>query len=184
MTHTNLTEVILVDEHDVATGTMEKIKAHEEALLHRAFSVFIFNSEGEMLLQKRASGKYHSPGLWTNTCCSHPKPGESTKEAAEKRLMEEMGFTTPLEKVFDFVYKAGFDNGLTEHEFDHVYTGTYEGPIQPDPEEVSEYAYRKLEDIRSSIQTEAHLYTAWFLIAFPRLLEYIAQNEQTLSLKS
>ena len=117
--------VILVDENDAPIGIMEKIEVHQKALLHRAFSVFIFNSKGEMLLQKRANNKYHSPGLWTNACCSHPSPGQDTLEAATKRLQEEMGFTTAIEKVFDFIYKAPFDNGLTEYEFDHVFIGTY-----------------------------------------------------------
>ena len=116
-------DVILVDEHDVQTGTMEKMEVHQKALLHRAFSIFIFNEKGEMLLQKRADRKYHSAGLWTNACCSHPKPGEETLAAAEIRLQEEMGFNTELKKAFDFIYKAPFDNGLTEYEFDHVFIG-------------------------------------------------------------
>src|ERR1700744_2758864 len=116
-------EVILVDEADVQLGTMEKIEAHRKALLHRAFSVFIFNSKGEMLLQQRAAEKYHSPGLWTNACCSHPRPGEETQAAAMRRLMEELGFTLELEKIFDFTYRSEFENGLTEFEFDHVFVG-------------------------------------------------------------
>src|ERR1700712_4649445 len=114
-------DVILVNELDEPTGKMEKMEAHRKALLHRAFSVFIFNAKGEMLLQRRSSHKYHSAGLWTNACCSHPFPGEDVKDAALRRLQEELGFTTPLEKAFDFIYKAAFDNGLTEYEFDHVF---------------------------------------------------------------
>ena len=109
---------------------MEKMEAHKKGLLHRAFSVFIFNGKGEMLLQQRALNKYHSGGLWTNACCSHPMPGEKTEDAADRRLKEELGFETPLEKIFDFVYKAEFDNGLTEYEFDHVFAGEYEGEIK------------------------------------------------------
>src|SRR4030095_7998604 len=123
------TEVILVDQEDRPSGTAEKMEAHRKGLLHRAFSVFIFNSKGEMLLQQRALSKYHSGGLWTNACCSHPAPGEKTKDGAIRRLNEELGFETPVEKVFDFVYKAEFDNGLTEHEFDHVFAGEYEGQL-------------------------------------------------------
>src|SRR5271168_1810255 len=113
-------EVILVDESDQPLGTMEKMEAHRRAVLHRAFSVFIFNSRGEMLLQQRAPDKYHSAGLWSNACCSHPRPGEETADAASRRLKEELGFTTPLEELFHFTYKSEFGNGLTEYEFDHV----------------------------------------------------------------
>src|SRR5688572_9486804 len=123
-------EVILVNEFDEAIGSMEKMEAHEKALLHRAFSVFLFNKKGEMLLQKRAASKYHSPSLWTNACCSHPMPGEETKQAALRRLDEELGFTTSINKAFHFTYKAVFDNGLTEHEFDHVFVGEYQGAMQ------------------------------------------------------
>jgi len=166
-------EVILVDEHDVPTGTMEKMEVHQKALLHRAFSVFIFNEKGEMLLHKRADKKYHSGGLWTNACCSHPKPGEDTAIAASIRLQEEMGFNTPLTKAFDFVYKAPFDNGLTEHEFDHVFIGTYEGDIVPNPEEVSDYCFKTIEEIRNSIQSHPQKYTEWFKIAFPKMEAYL-----------
>lgn len=166
-------EVILVDEHDVPTGTMEKMEVHQKALLHRAFSVFIFNQKGEMLLHKRADKKYHSGGLWTNACCSHPKPGEDTATAASIRLQEEMGFNTPLTKAFDFVYKAPFDNGLTEHEFDHVFTGTYDGDIVPNPEEVSDYCFKTVAEIRNSIQSHPRKYTEWFKIAFPKMEAYL-----------
>ena len=129
--------MILVNERDEQTGTIEKMEAHRKALLHRAFSIFIFNTKGEMLLQQRAMGKYHSPGLWTNTCCSHPRPGEDVEAAAGRRLKEEMGIDTPLHKIFDFIYRTEFDNGLTEFEFDHVYTGVYNGQLNPDRQEVT-----------------------------------------------
>ena len=160
-------EVILVTERDEPVGTMKKMEAHRKGLLHRAFSVFIFNNKGEMLLQQRASGKYHSGGLWTNACCSHPAPGEETLPAAKRRLKEEMGFTVALEKIFDFVYKSEFDNELTEHEFDHVFAGIYEGVIKPDESEVQDYCYKGLDDIKKSMASHPQKYTAWFRIAFP-----------------
>lgn len=169
-------EVILVNEQDEPIGTMEKIEAHEKALLHRAFSVFIFNDKGDLLLQKRAAAKYHSPGLWTNTCCSHPRPGFELEAEAKQRLQEEMGFTTDIEKAFDFIYKAPFDNGLTEYEFDHVFIGRYQGDVVPNPAEVSDYCYKPVPDILQSMQDQPHLYTAWFLIALPRLAEYLANH--------
>jgi len=166
-----LNEVILVDENDVEVGQMEKMAAHREALLHRAFSVFIFNRKGEMLLQQRASSKYHSPDLWTNACCSHPMPGETTEQAAHRRLKEELGFDTELEHLFHFIYKTPFDNGLTEHELDHVFVGVYDGSIHPDPAEVKDFCYMKMEAITESLQSYRHKYTTWFQIAFPRLEE-------------
>ncbi len=162
-------EVILVNEQDEQTGTIEKMEAHRKALLHRAFSVFIFNEKGEMLLQQRALGKYHSPGLWTNTCCSHPRPGESVAEAASRRLKEEMGIETDLQKLFDFIYRTEFDNGLTEYEFDHVYTGTYSGSLEPDKQEVHDYCYRSMEEIEDDLVQRPGKYTSWFLISFPEL---------------
>lgn len=163
-------EVILVDEKDQVTGTMEKMAAHQQALLHRAFSVFIFNSSGDMLLQQRALDKYHSGGLWTNSCCSHPRPGEETMTAAARRLHEEMGFTTSLEKVFDFIYNYRFSNGLSEHEFDHVFVGYYDGEIKPDRREVTNYDYRPMHTIAEEVQTQPEHFTAWFRMAFPRLM--------------
>jgi isopentenyl-diphosphate Delta-isomerase len=162
-------EVILVNEQDEQTGTIEKMEAHRKALLHRAFSVFIFNDKGEMLLQQRAMGKYHSPGLWTNACCSHPRPGESVGEAAGRRLKEEMGIDVTIEKVFDFIYKTEFDNGLTEFEFDHVYTGTYNGDLQPDKQEVKDYCFRSIADIEEDLKNRPEKYTSWFKIALPLL---------------
>ena len=166
-------EVILVNEHDVQTGTMEKMEVHQKALLHRAFSVFVFNKKGEILLQKRAAKKYHSAGLWTNACCSHPKPGEETLMAAQVRLQEEMGFNTHLKKAFDFIYKAPFDNGLTEHEFDHVFIGTYDGVITPNAEEVSDYCFKPVDEIKNSIHSHPQKYTEWFKIAFPKMEVYL-----------
>jgi isopentenyl-diphosphate Delta-isomerase len=164
-----MNEVILVDKNDVAIGSMDKMQAHEEGLLHRAFSVFIFNGKGEMLLQQRADKKYHSAGLWTNACCSHPAPGENTAEAAARRLKEELGFTTPLKKAFTFTYRADFENGLTENEFDHVYTGIYDGHIVADIDEVKSYRYLSMKKIEEMIRKEPATFTSWFVIAFPEI---------------
>ena len=172
-------EVILVDEQDNELGTMGKMEVHEQAILHRAFSIFIFNDKGEILLQKRADNKYHSGGLWTNTCCSHPRPGEETLDAAQKRLQEEMGFNTPLSKAFSFIYKAPFDNGLTEYEFDHVFTGIYNGIVQPNADEVSDYCYQSIEQIRNNIQTHPGHFTEWFKIALPKLEQHLLQKAAT-----
>jgi len=169
-----MTEVILVNENDEPVGTMEKIAAHRKALLHRAFSVFIFNRKGEMLLQQRASNKYHSPNLWTNACCSHPMPDEETIDAAHRRLMEELGFDTELEHAFSFIYKTPFDNGLTEHELDHVFIGYYDGIVNPDDNEVRDFTYMKTAAIRESMNIHNHKYTSWFRIAFPKLEEHMA----------
>lgn len=166
-------EVILVNENNEPIGKMEKMEAHRKAILHRAFSVFIFNSKGEMLLQQRAIGKYHSGGLWTNACCSHPSPGEETPDAASRRLQEEMGFKTELKEAFHFIYKAGFENGLTEFEFDHVYTGIYEGPIRVNPDEVKDYCFKSIDAIDQSLSTHPQKFTPWFKIAFPKLKAYI-----------
>jgi isopentenyl-diphosphate Delta-isomerase len=170
-------QVILVNEQDEATGIMEKMEAHEKAVLHRAFSVFIFNKEGFMLLQQRALTKYHSPGLWTNACCSHPFPGEETIDAALRRMKEELGFSTSIQKAFHFTYKAAFDNGLTEHEFDHVFVGTYEGALQLNTEEVKDITYKSMEEIAADLETVPHHYTAWFKIAFPLLSEWMQKNK-------
>jgi isopentenyl-diphosphate Delta-isomerase len=173
-------EVILVNENDEQVGTMDKLEAHRQAKLHRAFSVFIFNGRGEMLLQQRADGKYHSGGLWTNACCSHPSPGEETMEAAHRRLQEEMGFHASLIKIFDFTYRAEFDNGLVEHEYDHVYLGVYDGAVYPHPDEVKSYRYQTLEEIRHEIHAEPDIFTAWFHIAFPLLEKWLLKNKMEL----
>lgn len=171
-------EVILVNEADEETGTIEKMEAHRRALLHRAFSVFIFNKKGEMLMQQRAGNKYHSAGLWTNACCSHPFPGEETGGAASRRLQEEMGFTTPLTKIFTFTYRAVFSNGLTEHEIDHVFTGEYDGEIKPDKNEVGDFQYRDITEIEKSIQHDPSKFTAWFLIAFAKIKQWLEQGQR------
>lgn len=165
----DFTQVILVDEQDHPTGMMEKMEAHRQGVLHRAFSIFIFNPAGEMLLQQRVPDKYHSGGLWTNACCSHPAPGETTHAAALRRLREEMGFTTSLEKVFDFVYQARFDNGLTEYEFDHVFAGEYDSPPAYNPAEVMATAFKSMDWVRRELQELPGLYTAWFQLAFPKM---------------
>ena len=162
-------QVTLVDEHDRESGLMEKMEAHEKALLHRAFSVFIFNERGEMLLQQRALSKYHSGGLWTNACCSHPRPYETTTTAAKRRLKEEMGFVTDIHKVFDFTYQASFDNGLTEYEFDHVFVGMYNGVIHANENEVAAYEYKSMQEIEKELLSKNDHYTAWFHIAFPKV---------------
>ena len=165
-------QVILVNEEDKELGVMDKLTAHERALLHRAFSVFIFNKKGEMLLQQRAKGKYHSGGLWSNACCSHPRPGESTPDAARRRLQEEVGIDTRLEKIFDFVYKAGLDKGLTENEFDHVFAGEYDGPSVYNTEEVQDLRFMDMKALSESIISEPGKYTVWFQLAFPRVKDW------------
>lgn len=165
---------MLVDEDDREIGKMEKLEVHEKGLLHRAFSVFIFNAKGEMLLQQRADSKYHSSGLWTNACCSHPGSGENIVQSAIKRLQEEMGFTTSLNEAFSFVYRTEFDNGLTEHEFDHVLIGYYHSTIVPDDREVKDYCYMTIEAIEAALTSHPQKYTSWFKIAFPRMQEYLA----------
>ena len=171
-----MNRLILVDENDVPLGTAEKMEAHEKALLHRAFSVFIFNSKGEMLLQQRAINKYHSGGLWTNACCSHPYFEQDTLAAAGKRLQEEMGFTTTLTRAFEFVYKANFDNGLTEHEYDHVFIGEYDGTVLPDESEVENFCYMSMNELKEAMELHPQKYTAWFKIALPKLEKYLAAN--------
>jgi isopentenyl-diphosphate delta-isomerase len=168
--------VVLVNEQDEEIGIMEKMEAHRKALLHRAFSVFIFNAKGEMLLQRRALNKYHSGGLWTNACCSHPRPGETAPDDARRRLREELGFETGLTGIFNFVYKAAFDNGLTEYEFDHVFIGNYNGLLHPNPDEVGDYCYKNMDEIKSSMESHPHKYTEWFKIAFPRLERYLQKE--------
>jgi isopentenyl-diphosphate Delta-isomerase len=173
-------QVILVNENDEPIGIMDKLEAHRQAMLHRAFSVFIFNERGEMLLQQRAHHKYHSGGLWTNACCSHPSPGEATEDAANRRLREEMGFSTSLTKIFDFTYRAEFDNGLVEHEYDHVFLGLYSGPVRPDPDEVQDYCYKSLDELRQDMENEPDAYTAWFQIALPLLDKWLLKNKMEL----
>ena len=158
--------VVLVDENDKQLGLMPKMEAHEKAVLHRAFSVFIFNDKGELMLQQRAAHKYHSPLLWTNTCCSHQRDGESNIEAGRRRLQEEMGFTADLKEIFSFVYKAPFDNGLTEHELDHVMIGSYNNKPNINKEEVADYKWMQLEEVKNDIENNPDIYTEWFKIIF------------------
>jgi len=172
-----LEEVILVNEADVEIGIMEKMEVHRQALLHRAFSVFLFNNKGEMLLQRRAMNKYHSAGLWTNACCSHPRPGESVESAALRRTGEELGIYPQLEKAFVFTYKASFENGLTEHEYDHVFIGIHDGEINADPSEVSEVKYLPMSEIENELSSNTNIYTAWFQIAFQKLKDHLSQTD-------
>lgn len=166
-------QVILVNENDAQIGTMAKMEAHEKGLLHRAFSVFVFNDKNELLLQQRAASKYHSPLLWTNTCCSHQRVGESNIQAGKRRLMEEMGFVTELKDVLSFIYRAPFDNGLTEHEFDHVLVGNYNDNPSINADEVQAYKWMTLEHIKSDIEIRPKLYTEWFKIIFDRFYSHI-----------
>ena len=159
-------KVILVNKDDEQLGLMAKMEAHEKGILHRAFSVFVFNKEGELLLQQRALDKYHSPGLWTNTCCSHQRDGESNIEAGKRRLHEEMGFDCELKELFSFLYKASFDNGLTEHELDHVMMGHYDEDPVVNLEEAAAFKWMSLDHVKKDMQIHPELYTEWFKIIF------------------
>ena len=165
-------QVILVDREDVAIGVMGKMFAHEIGELHRAFSVFVFNQQGELLLQQRALDKYHSAGKWTNTCCSHPRPGELTLDAANRRLLEEMGMVCNLTYEFNFIYKASFSNDLTEHEIDHVYFGVSDDLPIINPEEVASYKYVNLVDLNKAIIDNPDEYTAWLKVCFDKVLDF------------
>lgn len=170
-------KVILVDENDNQIGLMPKMEAHEKAILHRAFSVFIFNDKNELMLQQRAAHKYHSPKLWTNTCCSHQRDGETNLKAGKRRLEEEMGFFTELEEKTSFVYKAPFDNGLTEHEYDHVMIGHYNDEPIINKDEAMDWKWMKLDDVKQDITDNPQLYTAWFKIIFEKFYEFININK-------
>ena len=165
--------VVLVDRNDNPMGLMPKLEAHEKGVLHRAFSVFILNQKSQLMLQRRALDKYHSPGLWTNTCCSHPRESESNIEAGVRRLKEEMGFTTPLKPMFSFIYKSKFDNGLTEHEFDHVLLGYYDKQPFINTIEVSEWKWMSLDKIILEIKNKPEDFTVWFKIIFERFYNHI-----------
>jgi isopentenyl-diphosphate delta-isomerase len=165
--------VILVNENDEQIGLMPKMEAHKKALLHRAFSVFIFNNKKELLLQQRAFNKYHSPGLWTNTCCSHQRNGESNIEAGRRRLQEEMGFVTNLKETTAFIYKAPFDNGLTEHEYDHILIGEYDNSPIINKAEVASWKCMALDDVKTDIALNPDGYTEWFKIIFDKFYEHI-----------
>lgn len=169
--------VILVNQQDEQIGLMPKLEAHEKAILHRAFSVFILNDKNEIMLQQRAHHKYHSPLLWTNTCCSHQREGETNVQAGTRRLFEEMGFKTELKELFHFIYKAPFDNGLTEHELDHVMIGYYNDNPAINPEEVEDWKWMKIEDVKNDIQKRPEIYTVWFKIIFDEFDHYLEDHK-------
>ena len=168
-------KVILVDEDDRQIGLMAKMEAHEKAVLHRAFSVFLMNDAGQIMLQQRAANKYHSPLLWTNTCCSHQRNGETNLEAGKRRLWEEMGIQAELREVFSFIYKAPFDNGLTEHEYDHVMLGRFNGTPEINTEEVADWKWMTPQAIRDDIAQNPQSYTAWFKIIFEKFYDYLME---------
>lgn len=165
--------VVLVNEKDEKIGLMPKQEAHVKGVLHRAFSVFVLNSKNEVMLQQRALGKYHSPGLWTNTCCSHQRDGENSIAAGKRRLMEEMGFSCDLKETTSFIYKAPFDNGLTEHELDHILVGHFEGEPEVNPEEVANWKWMQVESVKEDIEKHPENYTAWFKIIFNQFYDHI-----------
>ncbi len=165
-------QVILVAEFDNQIGTEEKLKAHRDGKLHRAFSIFLFNDKNELLLQKRAMNKYHSSGLWSNTCCGHPRPDEELKEAAERRLWEEMKINAIFRKSFDFIYKAKVTDELTEYEYDHVFIGHYGESASPNPDEVMEHRWLEIQKIRNDLLTSPKSFTIWFKMVW----ETVAQN--------
>jgi len=165
--------ILLVDENDKEVGIGEKIKTHQEGKLHRAFSIFVFNSKGELLLQRRAKSKYHSGGLWTNTCCSHQRAGEPLEKVVHRRLKEEMGFDCELKEVFSFTYKVKFDNDLFEHEYDHVFIGNFDGEPVPSPEEVDEWKWVDLEELKKSIRENPDSYTYWLKMSIDKVISQL-----------
>lgn len=175
--------VILVNPNDEQIGLMPKMEAHKKAVLHRAFSVFVLNDKNEIMLQQRASHKYHSPLLWTNTCCSHQREGETNIQAGSRRLFEEMGFVTGLKELFHFIYKAPFDNGLTEHELDHVMVGYYNEAPKINPEEVESWKWMGIEDVAKDIQFQPEVYTVWFKIIFDEFYHFLEEHKNPLTPK-
>lgn len=169
--------VILVNTKDEPIGLMPKLEAHEKAVLHRAFSVFVINDKNQIMLQQRAHHKYHSPLLWTNTCCSHQREGESNVQAGNRRLFEEMGFNTELKELFHFIYKAPFDNGLTEHELDHVMIGYYNESPAINPEEVEDWKWMGIEEVQNDIQLHPEKYTVWFKIIFDEFYHFLEEHK-------
>lgn len=169
-------KVLLVDTQDRVLGTMPKLEAHQKGVLHRAFSVFILNRQNALMLQQRAWDKYHSPGLWTNTCCSHQREGEDSLAAGKRRLQEEMGLEAPLTPLFTFIYKAPFDNGLTEHELDHVLLGYSEQSPNPNPQEVADWQWMPLEEVQRKLTEQPEQFTVWFKIIFERFYTHIKQH--------
>lgn len=169
--------VVLVNENNEQIGLMPKLEAHQKAVLHRAFSVFILNDKNELMLQQRAADKYHSPLLWANTCCSHQRENETNLEAGNRRLQEEMGFTTELKELFSFVYKAPFDNGLTEHELDHVMIGYYNQNPIININEVQDWKWMDIDLVRKDIQENPEIYTAWFKIIFNEFYHFLEEHK-------
>lgn len=170
-------KVILVNENDEPIGLMPKMEAHEKAVLHRAFSVFILNSKNEIMLQQRAAHKYHSPLLWTNTTCSHQREGETNIEAGTRRLQEEMGFEAELKELFHFIYKAPFDNGLTEHELDHVMIGYYDDEPNINPDEAESWKWMGIDAVKDDMLQHPELYTVWFRIIFDEFYHYLEDHK-------
>ena len=170
-------QVILVNEQDEPIGLMNKMEAHEKAVLHRAFSVFILNDKNEVMLQQRAHHNYHSPLLWTNTCCSHQRAGETNIEAGKRRLFEEMGFKSELKELFHFIYKAPFDNGLTEHELDHVMIGYYNDAPVINLDEVESWKWMPIEAIKDDMLANPNSYTVWFKIIFDEFYHYLEEHK-------
>lgn len=169
-------QVVLVNEQDDVLGAMDKLEAHRQGILHRALSVFVFNGRGEVLMHQRAHGKYHSGGLWTNTCCSHPRVGEDTKAAASRRLFEEMGLRCELEHAFAFLYRAEVGPGLVEHELDHVFIGSHEGPAQADPAEVSNMAWMTTAQLDEALREQPDRFTAWLKLCWPRVKDHVERT--------
>jgi isopentenyl-diphosphate delta-isomerase len=169
--------VILVNDNDEQIGVMPKLEAHEKGVLHRAFSVFILNDKNEIMLQQRARQKYHSPLLWTNTCCSHQRVGETNVEAGNRRLFEEMGLRTNLKELFHFIYKAPFENGLTEHELDYVMIGYYNDNPKINTEEVEDWKWMKIEDVKRDIEIRSEIYTVWFKIIFDEFYHFLENHK-------
>jgi len=170
--------VIVVNEKDEWMGSMEKLQAHKEGVLHRAFSVFVLNDKNELLLQQRAQDKYHSGGLWSNTCCSHPAPGESNMAAAHRRLKEEMGFDCDIEKIFELRYKSDVGNGLTENEYDHIFIGYHNGQTNLNSAEAKDAKFIDLDSLHTWMQKEPQAFTAWFHLAMPKFTAYLSQQEK------
>lgn len=169
--------VILVDKDDRAIGRAEKMEAHEKGLLHRAFSVFLFNDAGELLIQQRADHKYHTAGQWSNTCCSHPAPGETVANAAARRLIEEMNIEAPVKEMFKFRYRAELENGLIENEMDNILFGNYNDDPHPNPEEVKDWRYISFDKLRSEISENENLFTPWFRLVLDKVEEAFNQKE-------
>ncbi len=172
----HIEQVILVDENDKEVGLCPKLEAHQRGLLHRAFSIFIFNSQQKLMLQRRQADKYHSAGLWTNTCCSHPRIGETLTMAAQRRLREEMGFEVQLKKVGSFIYHECLENGLVEHEFDHVFVGYYDEEPEINPEEVGDWCWVDIDTLKLNLQNAPQQFTAWFSPALAIVLDYLKSN--------